>query len=229
MATAVCLFNRLLEFGYDEVVMDSKLVSIPKAAGLDIRALSLLPTVRKLLEKCVLNRINGLGDRLHESQSGFRTGMSPLRSLLRIDLEIQRARRTGELLIVKCYDVEKAFDSVPRALVAMRLREYIGPAAPRLGLLAEQMLSVSVRGWVGPTPIMMQTGVPQGGFLSPLAYVVADNSLCLSLGDTISKFADDNTTICRSARPIHPLCISELSGHRGFEIFRSLRRTVRTR
>ena len=209
--------------------MDSKLVSIPKAAGLDIRALSLLPTVRKLLEKCVLNRINGLGDRLHESQSGFRTGMSPLRSLLRIDLEIQRARRTGELLIVKCYDVEKAFDSVPRALVAMRLREYIGPAAPRLGLLAEQMLSVSVRGWVGPTPIMMQTGVPQGGFLSPLAYVVADNSLCLSLGDTISKFADDNTTICRSARPIHPLCISELSGHRGFEIFRSLRRTVRTR
>ncbi len=77
LATIISDFNRYLTTGYDVPNIESKIVPIPKNNGEDVRPISLLPTMRKLLERVVMDRILKMEDRLHESQSGFRQKMSP--------------------------------------------------------------------------------------------------------------------------------------------------------
>lgn len=70
--------------------------------------------------------------------------MNPLRCLLRIHLDILEARRRNKLLIVNTYDVKKAFDSIPKSLIATRYRDYVHQYAPRLAQLIYEVLRVPV-------------------------------------------------------------------------------------
>ena len=198
LSTVVCTFNDYLDNGYNLNCIESQIIPLPKANCAEVRPISLLPSMRKLLEKVILQRVTMLGDRLHESQSGFRKGMNPLRCLLRIHLDILEARRTSKLLIVNTYDVKKAFDSIPKSFIATRYRDYVHQHAPRLAQLLYEVLRVPVTTQVGSSPLTLGSGVPQGGILSPSAFNIADDVLGQILGDRLVKFADDNTTLCNS-------------------------------
>lgn len=202
IAELVLEFNTFLFGGYNVQRIETVIVPIAKNNGEDIRPISLLPTKRKLLEKVVTKRVLNLGDHLHESQSGFRAKMSPLRALLRIQLDIMEARWTKGPLIIKSYDVMKAFDSIPKALLASRFKQYIGNKAPLLGQLIHDMLITPIVTSIDDKIIELKTGIPQGGIISPLAYNVAEDMLGRMLGDRLTKFADDNTLICKSDEEI---------------------------
>lgn len=74
LAIVVCTFNDYLDNGYNLGCIETQIIPIPKANCTEVRPISLLPSLRKLLEKVILQRVSMLGDRLYESQSGFRRG-----------------------------------------------------------------------------------------------------------------------------------------------------------
>ncbi len=184
-------------FGGFNIELIAKIITIPKAGGSGIRPLTLLPSTHKLLEKLIMNRLSPFQSLLHESQSGFRKGMSPLRSLLAIHLRIL-AREENRVLFIRTYDVEKAFDSVPKSYIASRFYDFMAPHAPLLARLAHDMLLANISTDIDGVPIMLKTGAPQGGIMSPLAYIISENPLCQILDHRLIKFADDNTLLCSS-------------------------------
>ena len=81
-------YNRYLDSGYSPAWAESRMIAIPKPKGNDVRPLNLLCAERKILEKLVMARIRKLDLGLHRAQSGFRPGMSSLRSLLSVHLHV---------------------------------------------------------------------------------------------------------------------------------------------
>ena len=193
-------FNEQLDTGVSTTSTDVKIIPIPKPNG-DFRLLSLLNSERKLLEKMIYNRIEHLTCQLHPAQFGFRKGRSALHALLRIELAVQSANRDGSFLAIRTYDVAKAFDSVPKPLLATKFYDFVADHAPKLARLIYR-LTIDNLHTILPSRahITLETGTPQGGILSPLAFNLVENDLCEAIGPALVKFADDNTTLNYSER-----------------------------
>lgn len=191
-------YNRYLTEGYEHTELKAKIIPIPKAGGQDVRPICLLDSQRKILEKAIMNRLNCIDLGLHDSQSGFRPKMSSLRTLLTVQIAILEANHHKKFLAISSYDVYKAFDQVPKALLASKLENLLRPHCSRLGRLISCLIKTPIRTRIGSEILELTTGAPQGGILSPLSYITVEDVLCRALGDKLGKYADDNTTMCWS-------------------------------
>ena len=88
------------------------------------RPISLLCIISKVLERCVLNRINDrLEDLIADCQHGFRSGHSCVTSLLEtLDYIGAILDRAGQVDCVYL-DMSKAFDKVRHDLLMEKLRD----------------------------------------------------------------------------------------------------------
>jgi hypothetical protein len=204
------LFNGFLMNGYYEKTI-SRLVLIPKPkqsaeVTTSHRALNILPTCRKLLESLVLDRIRMLPEVIADNQFGYVRGRSPQDCLLRFVVAFDHANKYDNRLEVRSYDLSNAFDRIPKKFVGYKLQSHVSRFTPSLGNLANQLATSPVEAQVGDScAFMLDTGVVQGGILSPYAYVLADNDLSLSLRNkgykiddmdlTLSRLADDNSIL----------------------------------
>ena len=201
IAPSLCkLFNRSLGEGY--IPSEWKLANVVPVYKKDekdhvenYRPISLLCIISKVLECCVLNRINDrLEDLIADCQHGFRSGRSCVTNLLEtLDYIGAILDRAGQVDCVYL-DMSKAFDKVRHDLLMEKLRD----AGFRGNLLkwfcvylCGRRQRVTVLGATS-RDLPVTSGVPQGSILGPALFLLYVNNLADSiLNSKVAMFADD--------------------------------------
>ena len=202
------LFNLCLTSG--KWVWDKADVIFLKKEGKDTyskpgsyRPISITSYIGKLMEKIIANRITGHQTRTGKNdkdQEGFSVRRNTVRYLYRLKIEIKVDKNNKKTIIVLFIDFEKAFDSVWKKGLIVKLRE-LGVKGNILKLIDNFLMSrtvaLHVNGHKGPTRKGADVGVPQGSALSPLLFKIFLMDLGSELenieGVTKLKFADDGS------------------------------------
>ena len=161
------------------------------------RPISLLSTFGKVFERLVFNRLywfleNSL--KLPEFQAGFRKQRSTQDQLVRLEHFICRGIKEKQVVLTIYFDMSKAFDRVPHLAVLYKLSN-MGVKGRMLGwiknFLSNRTFQVNLLGEMSSANNLGIQGVPQGGILSPLLFIVFISDLPAFLDVSCSAFADD--------------------------------------
>ena len=168
------------------------------------RPVSCLSVLSKVLEKVVCNQITNYmekNDLLPPNQHGFRAGRSTMTALTAIQQEW--ANNTAEKFItgVLLWDLSAAFDTLDSNILCKKLKIY-GFDKLACAWFRSFLTGRSQRVKIGRTlsnPRELQSGVPQGGILSPIIFVIygADMELWLK-HSTALTYADDTSSSVRA-------------------------------
>jgi len=178
----------------------------------EFRPITLLSCVGKIFEKIVGERLKFFLERsgiLCNSQFGFRTKRSTTEQLTRIVQDIHNGWEQGMDTIFVSFDVKKAFDSMWHDGLLYKLHE-MGIRGRMLRLIASYLQSrhykVTVEGQLS-NECSTTSGVPQGGVLSPLLFIIFNNDSLEGIPSSIkgSLFADDTAIFCHVPRENGPL------------------------
>jgi hypothetical protein len=163
-----------------------RFITIPKKGApssvTDVRPIMIAPSHHKLLEKLLAVRLEGIqasrgGDQMFDLQGGFRKGKGLLRQLAFVQVAIDEAQVKGERLRVVGLDLVKAFDSIPKEFVAHCVRVHLGPDIRRVGDLICRVALCDATAQLDGESFKIETGVPQGGILSPWMFICCMNQL----------------------------------------------------
>ena len=166
------------------------------------RPLSISSHVGKLFERMISARLRLYFEThniLDEEQEGFRTHRSTIRSLYRMHLVLEEAKRSKNPTALLNIDLEKAFDSIWVQGLLYKLESVNVPH--RLLCIISSFLSnrkgfIDINGHY--TDLFdIKVGLPQGSVLSPLPFIFYLSDF-LSEVDVKFKFADDSSAIISS-------------------------------
>lgn len=196
------IINNCLEEGYfPEKWREAVICPIPKVSSptelKDLRPISLLPVLGKVLEKIVYNQMNDYLNKnkiIAKHQSGFRASHSTTTALLDLCDNIVRAYDRGMATVLLTLDFSKAFDTIDHELICAKL-DYYG-----FDDLSHSFFNSYLRGRTQRVRIdncisekrSVCSGVPQGSILGPLLFILytADMNCCLDF-TSMQAFADD--------------------------------------
>lgn len=157
----------------------------------DLRPISILPILSKVLEKVVLSQVVDHLDKnsiIPKFQSGFRRGHGTETALLHVTDDLSEASDMGWSSILILLDYTRAFDCLHPQLLLAKLSHYgfssntcrwfetyltnREQTVVAFGIDGEKMLS---------SPKVVPRGVPQGAILSPVLFTIftADLPQCL--------------------------------------------------
>lgn len=143
----------------------------------DIRSVSILPVLSKILEKVISNQIRTFLDEngiLPEVQSGFRPLYSCTTALADINDAVLGATDKGMLTVLVLLDYSRAFDTVRHETLLLILRS-IGFAEQSVSLMSSYLSGRTQRVRLREEmsePLNVGTGVPQGSILGPLLFTL---------------------------------------------------------
>ena len=168
------------------------------------RPISLLPTLSKVLEKVVHNklcRFLKLHDILFESQYGFRKHHSTIHGVAEFIQHAVNSYDDNKCTISVLLDLSKAFDTINHRMLLYKLKYYgIRGIAYQWfhSYLSNRIQYVTFNGTKSIVQIVT-CGVPQGSVLGPLLFLIYMNDLplCLKASKAI-LFADDTTLYASS-------------------------------
>lgn len=198
------LYNKIwIEGCFPESWRVSTIIPIPKP-GKDqhdvqnFRPISLTSCLCKLLEKMVNKRLIWFLERskfLSNAQCGFRKGRSTLDHLSTIEAEILNAFITQEEVLGILFDIEKAYDTISRALIVNNLSK-CRLEGNMLNFIKNFLALRKVKVRVGhchSTTRNILNGIPQGSVLSCTLFTVGINSVvdCIPRSITKTLFVDD--------------------------------------
>ena len=157
--------------------------------------ISLLCVVSKVLERCIFEHLKEfLCPFFDNSQHGFLQGRSTVTQLLAFYHEIGVSLDKSLQSDIGYLDLAKAVDSVSHHGLLLKLSQH-GVSAKRLqwfesylGGRAQRRLLHGFTSSRSPVP----SGVPQGGILGPLQFLVDVNDLPPVIQNRISLFVDDS-------------------------------------
>ena len=167
------------------------------------RPISISSYIGKLIEKIIAKRIQKYLDLigLHDpDQEGFMEARNTIRYLNRLVMGIKSDLQKKLTSICLFIDFEKAFDSVWKKGLIVKLHK-LGIKGKILHLLNDFLMSrkitININGVVGNIRDGLDVGLPQGSALSPILFriFVLDLAaeLCNKSDISIMKFADDGT------------------------------------
>ena len=168
----------------------------------DIRPISVLPTISKILEKIIYHQIS---DFVHDvgvipnCQSGFRKNYSAITSLVNLINNLRNNDEHKRITCMALLDFSKAFDTIDHNMLIAKLH-YFGFSEGSLSfvrsyltdrfhcVLIKQGDSINKSGYQ-----QLGAGVPQGSILGPLLFslYVADMMDSLEYSN-LQQFADDS-------------------------------------
>lgn len=167
----------------------------------DIRPISILPVVSKVLEKHMYNQINEFVNChkiIPNCQSGFRKNHSTTTALSKILNDIRSNSDKSQNTLLALLDFSKAFDTINHELMLAKLH-YFGFSRDSVELCtnyldARQHCTAIKKhfGVIKSNYVTMGTGVPQGSILSTLFFsiYVADIPECIKHSE-LEEYADD--------------------------------------
>ena len=199
------IFNAFLSCGtFPLSFKRSTMIFIPKQNNLNVtqqRPISLLEVPGKVLEKILYTRISThftMEDKITHRQFGFRPGRGTTSAIALIWEQISQLRAKGQNAIVACRDVSKAFDRVWHNGLKKKIVESGLPpmiSTMMCSFLDSRSARIRIGEHFGP-PFPLETGVPQGGCLSPLLYILYINDMPEPQHPTENtSFADDTTQL----------------------------------
>lgn len=160
------------------------------------RPITLLPTLGKILEKLVNQRLYRFAESRNlfgACQSGFRVGRSATDNLLRLDNAIRESLVSRGVTLVVYLDIQAAFDSIVHERLISRLIES-GVTGHMLGwimdFLSGRSFKVFVDGEFSRSHDLF-LGVPQGSILSPILFIILLGCLHLLSRVKLALYADD--------------------------------------
>jgi retron-type reverse transcriptase len=171
------------------------------------RPISILPTVRKIIERSVHFQFY---DYLQENkllsirQFGFRRNRSTSSALLQFTDELLMNMDRGKVSGVIYLDLKKAFDTINHAILLQKLK-WIGVDSKSLQWFQSYLSHHTQKTVVNncySNQCKVSIGVPQGSVLGPLLFLVYINDLSSCLHHTqASLFADDTAIYCVASTP----------------------------
>lgn len=163
----------------------------------DLRPISVLPPLSKILERIVSNQIKEYLDKyniLPLTQSGFRKNFSCTTALCHIIDDILLATENDELTVLTLIDYSKAFDCINHGIL-LAILHYIGFSNTAVFFIGNYL---SNRKQIVKLNDNMSTegdldrGVPQGSILGPLLFLIYTSQLHTKLASCkIHQYADD--------------------------------------
>lgn len=145
------------------------------------RPICLLDEMGKILERIISRRLqehlDTVGPNLHESQFGFRRGLSTMDAVLRVKEFAQREACEGRVVLAVSLDITNAFNSLPWDRIRESLTGHGFPpymVAILTNYLSERTLVYRDGGGNSRT-MDVRRGVPQGSVLGPLLWDIGYN------------------------------------------------------
>jgi len=190
-----------------------RVVPIPKPGSTDMRPITLLSTLSKVVERVLLTRLAVTtqldGKPLPTEMFGFRRHRGCQHCVSSLVESMLKARGNGIPQIIVFLDLEKAFELVDHTVVLYALARY-GVKGKLLlyvqDYLTRRKIVVSCQG-ASSGDIPIHNGVPQGAVLSPflfnlvIALLIEDLNKALKAelrkNTTIFTYADDIAIECR--------------------------------
>lgn len=172
----------------------------------DLRPISILPTLSKVLEKIMDSQIRVyLEERqlFPGCQSGFRKNYSCTTAMLNISDDILRATDSGNLTVLVLLDFSKAFDTINHKILLAILYHFgFGESALLLirNYLQDRQQCVVLQNNRSLLRNITH-GVPQGSILGPLLYTIYSSSLCNTLKHCMYHQYADDTQVYLSFMP----------------------------
>lgn len=205
--TLLEIFNATLSAGYfPDELKKTKMIFIPKDGKdnkeiINYRPISLLEVTGKLLEKILNNRLLTYLENnnvLNHRQHGFRKhrGTHTALAIITETIAIARARNEQVNLILR--DIKKAFDKVWHPGLKYKILKTNIPTYMKQILcdyLSDRQIHIQIGQHIGP-PFEIESGVPQGGCLSPTLFILYTSDMPNpSPYSEYVVFADDVTQI----------------------------------
>lgn len=201
--------NAILKIGYFPSIWKiAKIIPIPKPGKIpncpqNLRPISLLSALSKLVEKIILNNLRQHLDDNHiiqNEQFGFRISHSATQALTRIVEKIVIGFNRKETTVGIFMDIEKAFDKVWHTGLLYKLIKIDTPhyiISLVQNYLSNRSFNVNIDDTVSDTHFL-NAGVPQGSLLGPILYIIYTYDLPTTNRTFSSVYADDNAIFCTS-------------------------------
>lgn len=167
------------------------------------RPIALLPSISKILERLIYNRLIKYIERkglLATTQFGFRPNKSTDDAVHELTDYITRQLDSRNKCLVIFLDLAKAFDSVSIPILLEKLHRLGIRGIPHSLLkdyLTNRTQRVKIDGIVSKE-LTVEYGVPQGSIIGPLLFLIYINDLCLlplQNNSQIISYADDTALL----------------------------------
>ena len=211
--THIC--NVSLSMGrFPDSLKNSTVISIhkggdPKTPG-NYRPISLLPAFSKILEKVICSQLYNFFDSnnlFSRHQYGFLKKSSTEIAVLNLVDDVLRSFSEGKYVLALFVDLAKAFDSMDRNLLLLKLERYgLAPSAIQWfrSYFSNRKQRTLVNGSLSDLA-SIDHGVLQGSILGPVLFTIFINDLpCVSHFSKFILYADD-TTIYHSSPDLESL------------------------
>ncbi|CAH1270941.1 ASTN2 [Branchiostoma lanceolatum] len=205
------VITHLFNVSYEEGTVPSvwkaaNVVPIPKSKGAtkpsDMRPVSLLPVLAKLLERCIIIRLLPSITPVITNQYAYLQGSSTVFAAIRMVHTWLTALDSRDNIAAQALfaDMSKAFDRVNHAILLQRVNNLV--ANPRMvawlhNYLQGRTQRVSVNGKFSGWRLLT-SGVPQGGVLSPYLFLLFMSSRTTVYRDTLDVGYADDVSLSRS-------------------------------
>ena len=203
------IYNSMLRLSFFPAIWKIAVVILipkvgkPKNLVSSYRPISLLPTLGKLFEKCLLKRIRPILSEhsiIPNTQFGFRSKHSTLHQVHRLTDTIASALENKKYCTGLFLDVAQAFDKVWHNGLLFKLKKFM--PAP-LYLILKSYLEhrkFKVRHGNAFSPLfVIEAGVPQGSDLSPDLYNIFTMDIPKTINTLLATFADDTAILSSNA------------------------------
>lgn len=172
----------------------------------DLRPISLLPSLSKVLEKEVNSQIRTYLEKeklLPSTQFGFRKNHSCCSALAHVTDDIFKARDQKKLTFLILLDYSKAFDTLDHSLL-LSILQYIGMSKYVIeffkNYLIHRLQKVSIDDQLS-VQLEVLKGVPQGSILGPLLYIIYTSQLDKCLQHCKRAYYADDSQLYISCLP----------------------------
>ena len=183
------IINATFSMGYFPIVLKNGIIILIPKLGNDAkipsnyRPITLLELPGKILERIINNRFHKYCEDnhvFHDDQYGFRRGRGTDLAITKIYEKVAISQKEKDHCNIICRDISKAFDKI--WLQGLKFEIVKQQQMPKLlkkilaSYVTDRTAQIRINAYIG-TKFKLESGVPQGGILSPSLFIFYTSDL----------------------------------------------------